>query len=215
VLDETKAFGRKANIQIIKPNNCFQFDETGGNTCMTKDGHYNGTKFLTRRGDSVKILGSECDNHFTTLTVSSFSGEAVLCLMIFKGTKRSRETETGIDPFPEIPLNTDKDAEYTPGNSTGKGTTFPSGPTCYFNDVEIPTMCRWSEHGGVTPKILTDVFRELDKSGAVERNENTTPFVLLDGHQSRFCSIDFLSYINDESHKWAVCIGLPYGVRSW
>jgi hypothetical protein len=40
------------------------------------------------------------------------------------------------------------------------------------------------------------------------------PFVLLDGHQSRFDEV-FLRYINDPAHKWVVAIGVPYGTHIW
>ena len=41
-----------------------------------------------------------------------------------------------------------------------------------------------------------------------------TPFVLLDGHGSRF-DLEFLEYVNDPKHKWNVCLGVPYGTALW
>ena len=40
------------------------------------------------------------------------------------------------------------------------------------------------------------------------------PFLLVDAHGSRL-SLQFLSYINDDKHKWSVCIGVPYGTYLW
>ena len=40
------------------------------------------------------------------------------------------------------------------------------------------------------------------------------PFLLLDGHGSRF-ELDFLEYINREETKWVVNIGLPHGTSYW
>ena len=40
------------------------------------------------------------------------------------------------------------------------------------------------------------------------------PFVLFDGHGSRF-GLPFLRYINNPGHEWVVCIGVPYGTALW
>ena len=47
-----------------------------------------------------------------------------------------------------------------------------------------------------------------------DRSNGLTPFVLLDGHQSRF-DLEFLEYINEPLHKRNVCIGVPYGTSLW
>ena len=64
--------------------------------------------------------------------------------------------------------------------------------------------------------ILKRIFQKLDKLNIYtkDRNKGIIPFVLLDGHQSRF-DIDFLTYINDDDHKWNVCLGVPYGTALW
>jgi hypothetical protein len=40
------------------------------------------------------------------------------------------------------------------------------------------------------------------------------PFLLLDGHGSRF-QLPFMRYIEDKEHKWKVCIGVPNGTAHW
>ena len=74
----------------------------------------------------------------------------------------------------------------------------------------------FSDSGGITPTILTTIFKRLDNLGIYEeeRKEGKKPFVLLDGHQSRF-DLEFLDYINDPKHLWTVCIGVPYGTAYW
>ena len=52
-----------------------------------------------------------------------------------------------------------------------------------------------------------EVYKEDQKKGK-------TPFVLVDGHSSRF-NLEFLNYINDDEHPWTVCIGVPYGTSHW
>ena len=85
VVDVEEAYGRKCTHRLIRPEMCFVFDETGGNTCMKGDGHVGGRKYLGRAGTRPKIRASESDNHFTTLTVTSLTGEAALRVVIFKG----------------------------------------------------------------------------------------------------------------------------------
>ena len=85
VVSVENAFGRKCTHKLVRPDMCFVFDETGGNTCMKNDGHAGGKRYLHRPGQSAKLRASECDNHFTSLTVSSLTGEAALCVVIFKG----------------------------------------------------------------------------------------------------------------------------------
>lgn len=85
VVDVEDAYGRKCTHKLVRPEMCFVFDETGGNTCMKGDGHVGGRRHLCRRGTTPKIQASESDNHFTTLTVTSLTGEPALCVVIFKG----------------------------------------------------------------------------------------------------------------------------------
>jgi hypothetical protein len=40
------------------------------------------------------------------------------------------------------------------------------------------------------------------------------PFLLLDGHGSRF-KLEILEYINCSETKWSVNIGFPYGTSYW
>ena len=51
------------------------------------------------------------------------------------------------------------------------------------------------------------MYDEDQKNGLI-------PFLLLDGHQSRF-HLEFLEYINDDLHRWNVCLGVPYGTSYW
>ena len=79
------AYGRKCTHKLVRPDMCFVFDETGGNTCMKNDGHAGGKKYIRRTGQAAKMRASESDNHFTSLTVSALTGESALCAVIFKG----------------------------------------------------------------------------------------------------------------------------------
>ena len=75
---------------------------------------------------------------------------------------------------------------------------------------------RFNEGGGINGEILKEIFETLDELKVFNdiRNEGMQPFVLLDGHQSRF-DAQFLEYINDVKHPWCFCIGVPYGTALW
>ncbi len=98
-------------------------------------------------------------------------------------------------------------------NSHGPLKFFPYGPTCNANGKNVETYVTCSENGSITGKILTDVLKHLDTHMNYDREE-ATPFLLLDGHRSRF-ELPFLQYIADERTKWTVCIGVPYGMNLW
>ena len=80
-----KGFGKKCTHKIVRPDMCFVFDKTGGNTCIKNDGQNGGTRYTHRPGSRAKIRASESDNHFTSLMVSALFSEAALCDIIFKG----------------------------------------------------------------------------------------------------------------------------------
>jgi hypothetical protein len=54
----------------------------------------------------------------------------------------------------------------------------------------------------------------MDKLNIFHRSYGVNPFLLLDGHGSRF-ELPFLEYITCKDHKWKVCIGVPYGTSYW
>ena len=65
-------------------------------------------------------------------------------------------------------------------------------------------------------EILTEIFETIDNLHLFDddRENGMVPFMILDGHQSRF-DLDFLRYINTYPHIWNVCIGVPYGTAIW
>jgi hypothetical protein len=58
------------------------------------------------------------------------------------------------------------------------------------------------------------MLETIDKLNVFDCSDGSPPFLLLDGHGSRF-DLKFLEYINQEETKWKVCSGVPYGTSYW
>ena len=195
-------------------------DEVGSDLNMMNDGHLGGMKFITRRGNNAVINSTKKSKRFTVLGLTALTGDPLMCVVIFEGKERNPLLESGIDVF--HPLSQQFEGDITDSNmdffesNYGKGKLFPGGPVCDFEGKKVPTMIRYSEKGSITGEILTDILRTLDhfEIFKVYRENGATPFLLVDGHQSRF-SLSFLKYITDEENPWKVSIGVPYGTALW
>lgn len=72
----------------------------------------------------------------------------------------------------------DEDGEVSIANHFGEGKAFPGGPVCEFKGKKIPTLVQWSEHGGITGEILTNVLKKLDCCGVIDRTDaSVKPFL--------------------------------------
>ena len=91
---------------------------------------------------------------------------------------------------------------------------FPGGPTRKLNNKEIPCKVWWTPKGSVTSQILAEALQYIDSFEVFDRINGKYPFLLFNGHQSRF-KIPFLDYICDNQHKWQVCNEVPYGTSLW
>ena len=49
---------------------------------------------------------------------------------------------------------------------------------------------------------------------SIDQTSDAIPFFLLDGHGGCF-EESFLDYINNDLHRWKVCIGVPYETNLW
>merc|ERR1712038_834958 len=192
-------------------------DEVGCNIDMSNDGHYGGQKYIGIKGQGApKKQVSSKSKHWTTLGLTAFNGEPVMCIVILANKTRQLYTELGRDCTKELDGSIDdydNEYEFLLKNS-GKGKAYAGGPTCEFNGKEIPCLIHYSENGSITSEILTDILETLDVIDVYDRSKGIIPFLMLDGHMSRY-GLPFLEYINDESHEWCVCIGVPYGTHLW
>ena len=92
----------------------------------------------------------------------------------------------------------------------GKGKLFPKVPSCKYKGVEVPRYVAFSESGGITGTILTNIFRKLYSFNLYNdiHQSGIAPFVLLDIHGLHF-EIEFLEYVNCKEHLWNVCLSMP------
>ena len=210
--EESEAFGCKVTHTLTHPEMCIVMDEVGGNTSQKGDGHIGGELLVCGKGMVPQKRVNIKDKHFTLLGLTSLNGDAVMCVIIFAGKREQAVVETGMDVF--APEEGDvRDEDFFKKNS-GANKKFPGGPTCTFQGKQIPCLTRWSPKGSITAEILIDILSTLDHYGVFERSQGQKPFLLLDGHGSRFAS-SFLKYIMHPDHPWAVCIGVPYGTALW
>ena len=116
-----------------------------------------------------------------------------MCAIIFAAKAIDERWVLGFDA--SVPWVGDDDN--LDGNSGGLGKPFPMGPVCNVNGVEVPTICCASENGSITADLLVEMLASIDNLGVFDRSDGVAPFLLLDGHGSRF-DLKFLQYINTE-----------------
>lgn len=219
VENETEAFGRGTNYLVTNPENIIFVDECGSNTNQKSDGNVGGQRFvLSVDSDNTGILGCTTDLHFTVLCFNNALGVPLLCAIILKSEKKPSEipihVRFGIDIT--IPLRTDEndseiDVFY---KNSGAGKSMQGGPDCYYKGRRIPCYVTCSPSSSISSAILADMLNHLDTHAQFDRSNGQTPFLLLDGHQSRL-DVPFLKYIHTGNHKWTVCFGVPYGTHIW
>jgi hypothetical protein len=61
---------------------------------------------------------------------------------------------------------------------------------------------------------MVKLYPFMDSMNLFDQSDGIRPFLLLDGHKSRF-EIPFLDYIHNKEHEWVCCIGVPYGTHIW
>jgi hypothetical protein len=93
----------------------------------------------------------------------------------------------------------------------GPGKRYPGAPVCNFRGTVVPPFVSCSPKGGITSELLKSMLERMDSLNLFPRAEGgPLPFLLLDGHGSRF-QLPFMRDIGDTKHKWKVCIGVPNG----
>lgn len=226
VRDENNGFGFNVPIKITRPDMGLLLDECGCNLSQEYDNNYGRELYVTGKNDKAYHSISTKYHHFTVIGVTLLDGNPLMCVVIVTGKTHDVLVELGVDM--DALARTDISFENTVDGrvsdellrllkeNCGEGELFPGLPSCIFKGVRIPGYLTFSESGGITASILTNIFRRLDELAIydADRANGCIPFVLLDGHGSRF-DIEFLQYVNDPSHRWNVCLGVPYGTALW
>jgi len=212
ICDESSAFGCQVFHKLVRPDMCVCGDEVGGNLSMKGDGHIAGTKLLTGVGNVPKLQTSTRNRRFTMIGLTAFTGEPVMCILIFEGKHPKGHIEAGID-ITVTPDGDNTKPEFILNNS-GAGKYYPGGPECTFKGKKVPAFIRWHESASITTQILVEALTTLDSYQLFHRTDAVKPFLMLDGHGSRL-ELPFLQYINTPRDHWVVCIGVPYGTALW
>lgn len=207
--DANTATGLPTRYTMCRPDKLIFVDEVGSNTSTTKDGNVGGEKFLCHAQLRPQVRAATKDSHFTVLGFTTATGVPLMCAIIFAAKKLHESWVLGFDTSATW-VGDDKDLQ---GNA-GRGKALPMGPTCNVNGIEVPTFCCASESGSITGDLLVAMLGSIDKLGVFDRSDGVSPFLLLDGHGSRF-DLKFLRYINTNTTKWNACIGVPYGTSYW
>ena len=217
VTDASLMCGRPTRYKITRPDRCVFVDETGCNTNQKFDGHVAGRRYIKcRRQLEGARTGSTSDLHFTVLAFTAGTGDIIMCAVIMKSESNNKNVPPswrwGIDMTKNVETGR---TEAETWNLNCKNDVCKGGPVCFFNGAELPTFVCSSPSASITSKLLVQMFQEMDKRNLFERSpELGTPFVLIDGHQSR-TSLPFLRYVNDPLTAWRACIGVPYGTHIW
>ena len=207
--NDTNAFGLPTAFNIVRPDKLLFVDEVGSNTSQSKDGNVGGEKFLCEKLHRPQIRSSTKDSHFTVLGFMSAAGVPLMCSIVFAAKEMEESWVLGFDADAE--WNGDEDNIEA---NCGRGKRYPMGPTCMYNGKSVPAFCCCSDNGSITAELLVDMLSSIDRLGVFDRSDGVPPFLLLDGHGSRF-DIKFLEYINSATTNWNVCIGVPYGTIYW
>jgi len=117
-------------------------------------------------------------------------GQPVCCVIILAAAQVTAKDIMGLQPWAE-PIG-DPTINLSE-NAYGPDKYYPHGPTCIINGKKVETLVTCSESGSITSEILQQVLEHLDTHLGWDRSE-ATPFLLLDGHGSRF-ELPFLQYI--------------------
>jgi hypothetical protein len=210
VSSEAESFGEKVTKIMKHPEYVLFVDEVGNNTNMKDDGRVGGERLLKAKGRKAEVTAATSEAHFTVLGFTAANGEPVMFAIIFAASEMTQELQLGVDIRALMVEGDDSVA----GNY-GPGKRYPGAPTCNFRGTVVPPFVCCSPKGGITSELLKSMLARMDSLNLFPRTaDGPLPFLLLDGHGSRF-QLPFLRYISDDDHKWKVCIGVPNGTAHW
>ena len=202
----------KSTYQLLHPEGALNADEISHNTNTTKDKLQGFEKRVHVNGERAQKIASESDVAWTMLAVTALTGDPVCCVVIIEGKRLAPEDLTG--DYIMVSPNSE-DMTWLNKDNHGAGKRYPGGPSCSFRGCTIPAFVTFSDSGGITSQILTDVLKHIDNCEVFKRQTDSfTPTIQLDGHHSRF-GLEFLEYCRQPRTKWDVSIGCPESTHLW
>jgi hypothetical protein len=195
VVTQAEAYGPKTQYSLLHPEYLVMVDEVGENISQKGDGNAGGQKFMVTSDMRAQVRIFFKDNHFTVLGFTAVNGYPTMCAIIMDASKLKVADVTGLNPLSEDAqnvcgeemkslqeeINTMKDE-----HSNGAYRMFPFGPTCTFNGVEVPSFVTCSKNGSITGQLITSMLTKMDEHSLFDRSARIKPFLLCDGHGSRF-----------------------------
>jgi len=88
-----------------------------------------------------------------------------------------------------------------------------NGPACLIKGKAVPCFYGASPNASINSEMLAEMLKHNDALIQFDRSI-ATPFLLLDGHQSRLMT-PFLKHVYDEATRWTAAIGVPYATHAW
>jgi hypothetical protein len=170
-----------------------------------------------------QVRNSFKDNRFTVLGFTAADGRAVMCAIVIAASKLKVTDVTGFNPLSndaedvssnDMKVLEDEIEHMKDEHTNGVYRIFPFGPTCSFNGSKVPTFVTCSKNGSITSQLLTNMLSKMDDLDLFDRTDGVNPFLLCDGHVSRF-EDPFLEYMLEGNQPWTCCIGVPYGTSMW
>ena len=195
MVDSKIALIQDGKFSLTRPEYLVLVDETGCNTNQLKDGLVGGELFVVPNDEpEAGPRGVTNDMHHTVLGFMLGTGEPLMCAVIFKTEKQ----------VSEIPLNWKLGINQS---------LITAGCPKFVNGKTVPCFYGASPNASITSDMLVEMLKQIEESVEFNRSD-ATPFLLLDGHQSRVM-MPFLKYVNNEATKWTAAIGVPYATHLW
>jgi hypothetical protein len=236
VATSDEAVGLLCDAVLKHPEYLIVVDETGFNTNQLTDNSNNQNRYIGVRGENLPQLSvSTSDFHCTLLPFTAGNGQPVMFAVIFAWDgpvptswvhsldyfklDNLMKTKSEIEQSELVSVLTCDDdvkiMEYVKTLFAGQDSVYTGGPECQFNGVNVPCYVGHSPKGGITSEMLADMLRTMDGLNLFPRTPlGPKPFLLLDGHGSRF-ELPFLEYIWHQEHQWFVAHGVPNGTAVW
>jgi hypothetical protein len=220
VTNKEDMYGRPTKYNLTHPEKLIFVDELGENTSQENDGNKTGTKYTTGKGWRAQQQNSFTGCHYTPLGFTAATGEPVMCSFTSAADRLKDHDKLGFNccspDWKEVMENWDHDqigGLLTEENIRGLDKIFPCRPTCEFDGKTVPCFVAWTPKGSIMSALLDEMLKKMDDPELFDRSDGINPFLLLDGHGSRF-ELPFVEYIHGD-RAWIVCIGVTYGTSLW